>query len=113
MSHLNSGRLNLASLRDLSRTEFLGLLDDIDGTKSIVWDQKLITPFNLVSDYSLLKGHGVVQGLELRAGQLPPIKAQNVVYLVQPILSYMDIIVGKFDDDANFRFSRRLTMIFL
>lgn len=94
MSHLNAGRLNLATLRDVSRSELFALIDAIEGTKSMVWDSKLVGPFGLISDYSLLKEHKIVQMLELRAGSLPTINAQNLVYFMRPELPFIDIIAG-------------------
>ena len=94
MSHLNSGRLNLSTVRDVSRSELFSLFDGIDGTKSMVWDSKLVGPFGLISDYSLLKEHKIVQMLELRGGKLPNINGQNLVYFLRPELSFIDIIAG-------------------
>lgn len=95
MSHLNTGRLNLSTLRDLSRAELFTLLDAIDGSKAMVWDNQLITPFGLISDYKLLKEHGVGQMLELRSGGLPTVNAQNLIYFIRPRLAFIDIIAGK------------------
>ncbi|KAI2803156.1 Vacuolar protein sorting-associated protein 33A [Blomia tropicalis] len=93
MSHLNSGRLNLSSIRDVSRSVLFSLLDSIEGTKSMVWDSKLIGPFGLISDYGLLKEHKIVQMLELRGGRLlSNISAQNVIYFIRPKSAFMDII---------------------
>lgn len=95
MSHLNSGRLNLSSIRDVSRSVLFSLLDSIEGTKSMVWDSKLIGPFGLISDYGLLKEHKIVQMLELRGGRLlSNISAQNVIYFIRPKSAFMDIISG-------------------
>ena len=94
MSHLNSGRLNLSCLRDISRLEFLNLLDSIEGTKSMVWDSKLVGPLGLISDYSLLKEHKVIQLLELRKGKLPNINSQNLIYFIRPELSFCNTIAG-------------------
>lgn len=96
MSHLNSGYLNLSVLRDVARTELFAMLDSIDGSKVMVWDQKLIGPFGLVSDYSLLKEHKVIQMLEIRGGTLPNITAQNLIYFIRPVLSFIDLIAGEF-----------------
>lgn len=94
MSHLNAGRLNLASLRDVSRYDLFALIDGIEGTKSMIWDSKLVGPFGLISDYGLLKEHKIVQMLELRAGNLPSINAQNLVYFMRPELPFIDIVAG-------------------
>ena len=94
MSYLNSGRLNLSLLRDVSRSDLFALLDSMDGTKAMVWDSKLVGPFGLISDYSLLKEHKVTQMLEFRAGTLPNISTQNLIYFIRPLLSFIDIIAG-------------------
>lgn len=95
MSYLNSGPLNFSTLRDVARSELFSLLDSIEGTKSMVWDSKLVGPLGLISDYSLLKEHKVIQMLELRTGKLPSINSQNLVYFIRPDLSFCDTIAGK------------------
>ncbi|KAH9528320.1 Vacuolar protein sorting-associated protein 33A [Dermatophagoides farinae] len=92
MSHLNSGRLNLSSLRDFQRTDLFALLDSIDGTKAIVWDQQLIAPFELISNIKSFMEHKVIQNLKFRSVQGSMVEAQNVVYFIRPTLSYMDTI---------------------
>lgn len=113
MSHLNAGRLNLATLRDVSRSELFSLIDAIEGTKSMVWDSKLVGPFGLISDYSLLKEHKIVQMLELRAGSLPNISAQNLVYFMRPELPFIDIIAGNLVFQFKFRTNICFTFIFI
>ncbi|XP_075680872.1 vacuolar protein sorting-associated protein 33A [Dermatophagoides pteronyssinus] len=92
MTHLNSGRLNLSTLRDFQRTDLFALLDSIDGTKAIVWDQQLIAPFELISNITSFMEHKVVQNLKFRSVQGSMIEAQNIVYFIRPTLSYMDAI---------------------
>ncbi|OTF82000.1 vacuolar protein sorting-associated protein 33A-like protein [Euroglyphus maynei] len=92
MAHLNSGRLNLSLLRDFQRTDLFALLDSIEGTKAIVWDQQLIAPFELISNIISFKEHKVVQNLKFGSVQWSMIEAQNVVYFIRPTLSYMDAI---------------------
>ncbi|KAF7490062.1 Vacuolar protein sorting-associated protein 33A [Sarcoptes scabiei] len=95
MSYLDSTRLNLSMLKEIARTDLFTLLDSIDGSKAIVWDPKLISPIGLISDYSDLKLHEVVQMLELRAGKLPSINAQNLIYFIRPILASIEVIADQ------------------
>lgn len=89
MSHLN-----LSTLQGVSRSDLFALLDAIEGTKSMVWDSKLVGPFGLISDYNNLKEHKIIQMLELCNGTLPNISAQNLVYFIRPELPFIDTIAG-------------------
>ena len=50
----------MGDIREVSRQEFLDLLDQLTGTKVLVWDQALTGPMGLVAEYSILKEHEVV-----------------------------------------------------
>lgn len=94
MAHLNSGRLNLSMLREIAREDLFSLLDSINDNKTMILDPKLIGPLGLISDYTSLKEHKIIQMLELNSGTLPPIKTNNLIYFIRPKLSFMDIIAG-------------------
>ena len=92
MSHLSSGKVNLAQVRETSRRELLNCIDRCPGSKAIVWDDKLTGPVGLIAEYSLLKEHEVGKMFPLSRGQLPPCEEQNVIFLVRPKVGLMDII---------------------
>lgn len=96
MAHLNSGRLNLSTLREIAREDLFNLLDSIHDNKTMILDPKLIGPLGLISDYSSLKEHKIIQMLELNSGPLPSIKTNNLIYFIRSKLSFMDIIAGTF-----------------
>lgn len=100
-SHLSSGRINVAQIREAARRELLFCLDKRQGTKAIIWDEKLMGPIGLLAEYSLLKEHQVVQMFQLRAGKLPPVNAQHIFYLVRAKLSIMKIIAENVMKEEN------------
>ena len=59
-AELNTGRVKMGDIREVSRQEFLDLLDQLTGTKVLVWDQALTGPMGLVAEYSILKEHEVL-----------------------------------------------------
>ncbi|CAN8015991.1 unnamed protein product [Ixodes persulcatus] len=91
-AHLASGRVNVALLREAARRELVELLDKCIGTKAIVWDETLVGPFSLISEFVLLKEHNVTQMFHLAAKRPISTTAQNIVYMVRPKLHLMDII---------------------
>jgi len=91
-SQLNTGRVQVGDLREVARLELLDLLDRYSGTKALVWDQTLTGPLGLIAEYGHLKEHEVVKMHPLERGALPPISADNVVFLTRPNLDNMDII---------------------
>jgi len=91
-AELNTGRVKMGDIREVSRQEFLDLLDQLTGTKVLVWDQALTGPMGLVAEYSILKEHEVVKMFPLASGPLPNISADNVVFITRPTLPSMDII---------------------
>ena len=92
MSHLSSGKVNLAQVRETSRRELLNCIDKCPGSKAIIWDDKLTGPVGLIAEYSLLKEHDVGRMLPLGRGQLPMCEEQNIIFLVRPKVELMDII---------------------
>jgi len=92
MSHLSSGKVNLAQLRETSRRELLNCIDKCPGSKAIIWDDKLTGPVGLIAEYSLLKEHDVSRMLPLGRGHLPMCEEQNIIFLVRPKVELMDII---------------------
>ncbi|KAK2193496.1 hypothetical protein NP493_12g08025 [Ridgeia piscesae] len=91
-SHLSSGRINLAVLRESYRRELLECLDRCTGSKALVWDDALTGPFSLIAEYSLLKEHGADKMYPLRPGQLPRNNVANIIFICRPKLSLMDSV---------------------
>ena len=63
--------VSLNELKAVSRAELLRCLDTVSGSKTLVWDQALMAPFNLITDKKLLEEHGVEKMLML------PLKGPN------------------------------------
>ena len=91
-AELNTGRVKLGDMKEVSRQEFLELLDSFPGTKTLVWDAGLTGPLGLVAEYSVLKQHEVASMYSLAAGSLPPATSAQVVFLVRPSAATMDLI---------------------
>ena len=92
MSHLSSGKVNLAMVREAGRRELLNCIDRCPGSKAIVWDEKLTGPVGLVAEYSLLKEHEVGKMFPMKKGKLPPCDEHNIIFLVRPKTELMDIV---------------------
>jgi len=91
-TQLNTGRVQVGDLREVARLELLELLDRFPGTKALVWDSALTGPLGLIAEYQHLKEHEVVKMHPLERGALPPVGAENVVFITRPDLDNMDII---------------------
>ena len=91
-AELNTGRVKLGDMKEVSRQEFLELLDSFPGTKTLVWDAGLTGPLGLVAEYSVLKQHEVASMYSLASGSLPPATTAQVVFLVRPSAATMDLI---------------------
>jgi len=91
-SQLHTGRVRVGDLREVARLDLLELLDRFPGTKALVWDPCLTGPLGLVAEYNHLKEHEVIKMHPLERGALPPISAENVVFLTRPSLENIDII---------------------
>jgi len=100
-AQLNMGRVKVGDIREVGRQEFLDLLDQFTGTKVLVWDQALTGPMGLVAEYSLLKEHEVLKMFPLSPGPLPPISADNVVFITRPSLSCMDTIADNIKQEER------------
>ena len=94
MSHLSSGKVNLAQVRETGRRDLLNCIDRCPGSKAVVWDEKLTGPVGLVAEYSLLKEHEVGKMFPLSRGKLPHCEEQNIIFLVRPKIELMEIIAG-------------------
>ncbi len=92
MSHLSSGKVNLALVREAGRRELLNCFERCPGSKAVVWDEKLTGPVGLVAEYSLLKEHEVGKMFPLARGKLPHCDEHNIIFLVRPKTELMDII---------------------
>ena len=94
MSHLSSGKVNLAQVRETGRRDLLNCIDRCPGSKAVVWDEKLTGPVGLVAEYSLLKEHEVGKMFPLSKGKLPHCDEHNIIFLVRPKIELMEIIAG-------------------
>ncbi|KAK2161895.1 hypothetical protein LSH36_108g07122 [Paralvinella palmiformis] len=105
-SHLSGGRINIAILRESYRRELLECLDRCSGSKAVVWDDALAGPFGLIAEYPLLKEHEADKMYPLRPGRLPQNSVQNIIFIVRPKLSLMDMVaqnVFKEEELGGFR----------
>jgi len=100
-AQLNMGRVQVGDMREVARLEFLTLLDHLNGTKALVWDQALTGPMGLIAEYSILKEHEVMKMFPLSSGPLPAISADNVVFITRPSLSCMDIIADNIKQEER------------
>jgi len=100
-AQLNMGRVKVGDIREVGRQELLDLLDQFTGTKVLVWDQALTGPMGLVAEYSILKEHEVLKMFPLSPGPLPPISADNVVFITRPSLSCMDTIADNIKQEER------------
>ena len=91
----------MGDLREVARLELLELLDRFPGTKALVWDQALTGPLGLIAEYQHLKEHEVVKMHPLEKGSLPPISAENVVFITRPCLENMDIIAENIKNEER------------
>ncbi|XP_078410262.1 vacuolar protein sorting-associated protein 33A isoform X1 [Cetorhinus maximus] len=91
-AHLSYGRVILNNLREAARKELREFLDKCEGSKAIVWDERLTGPFGLIAQYSLLKEHEVDKMFTLKEGRLPVADVKNIIFFVRPRLELMDII---------------------
>ena len=78
--------VSLNELKAVSRAELLRCLDTVSGSKTLVWDQALMAPFNLITDKKLLEEHGVEKMLMLplkgtRFTTLPLVAPLSQLYL--------------------------------
>ena len=97
MAHLSQGRLNVAGLRLLYRKEFLDLLDKADGSKLVVWDKSLTGTFGFITDFSLLKEHGVTKMFIVETeGRIAscPKDCRSVFFVLRPQLDVIDAIAN-------------------
>jgi hypothetical protein len=61
----------------------------------LVWDECLTGPVGLIAEYSVLKEHEVTKMFPLKAnGALPPINADNVVFIVRPVVDICDAVAA-------------------
>eukprot|EP00117_Sycon_ciliatum_P010697 scpid60404/ scgid12493/ Vacuolar protein sorting-associated protein 33A len=90
--YLSNGRVDIGLLRQSLRAEFVECLTRCDGSKAIVWDDQLTSPFTLVTEYALLKAHGVDKMYPLRRGALPSCEMQHIIFLTRPHLPNMEMI---------------------
>ena len=76
--------VTLNDVKSVSRSELLRCLDSITGSKTLVWDQSLMAPFNLITDKKLLEEHGVEKMLvlPLKAGLMIKRYTRHIKFIV-------------------------------
>ncbi|KAG0239155.1 vacuolar protein sorting-associated protein 33A [Mortierella sp. GBAus27b] len=90
-AHLGHTVLNIDSLRDLARKELVNVLDSVQGKKALVLDPNLSSPLSLISEFALLKDHGVEKIYHLQPGSLDT-DCKNLIYICRPQVNYMRYI---------------------
>ena len=63
------------------------------GKKALVLDPNVSGPLGLVSEYSMLKEHGVENVYHLQGGRLDTAQ-KNIIYICRPQMIYMKYIAG-------------------
>nr|XP_039271179.1 vacuolar protein sorting-associated protein 33A-like [Styela clava] len=91
-SHLSTGVVNLAMVREEARRELLRLLDKCAGPKALVWDYALTDRFGLIAEFPLLKEHEVERMFPLAGGKLAKSTVQHIIFITRPKLDQMDFI---------------------
>ncbi|ORX89440.1 vacuolar protein sorting-associated protein 33A [Basidiobolus meristosporus CBS 931.73] len=114
--HLGHTSLNINALRDLSRKELTDVLDSARGKKTLVLDPNLSGPLSLITEFSLLKEHGVEKIFYLQSGPLET-ESSSIIYICRPNIQYVRYIAEHVkqlsDTGKNFNlfFVPRRTMI--
>ncbi|ESN95294.1 hypothetical protein HELRODRAFT_86965 [Helobdella robusta] len=85
-------KINCMLFREVYRKELKDWLNTINQTKTIVWDETLISTFDLIANFSFLKENGVDQMIFLNSDIKASVKSENVIFIVQPKLHVMDKI---------------------
>ncbi|XP_076230818.1 vacuolar protein sorting-associated protein 33A [Calliopsis andreniformis] len=112
-AHLSTGRLNVGILQEQARKQLLCLLEKCDGTKAIVMEQSLSRPIGLIEKYNLLQGHDAKIYL-LRGGCLSiPSNIVNVIFIVRPQLSLMDLIAENVHGEEGKRPRKEFHLFFV
>ncbi|KAJ3126525.1 hypothetical protein HK098_007425 [Nowakowskiella sp. JEL0407] len=81
---------NVALLKELARRDLVNVLDSVRGKKGLVIDQSLSGPISLVTEFSLLKDHGVEKIYHLQQSIVTECKA--LIYLCRPKIQNMKCI---------------------
>ncbi|KAJ1561754.1 hypothetical protein HK096_003449 [Nowakowskiella sp. JEL0078] len=91
METQSSEGFNVAVLRELARRELVDVLDSVRGKKGLVIDQTLSGPISLVTEFLLLKEHGVEKVYHLQPGRLDT-ECKSLIYLCRPKIANMKSI---------------------
>ena len=70
---------------------YLGSLENVQ-FQVLVWDEGLTGPFDLIAKYQFFRDRGVIKMFPLKAGRLPPTKADSIVFITRPEIANMDFI---------------------
>ncbi|KAM7540948.1 hypothetical protein Aperf_G00000043681 [Anoplocephala perfoliata] len=97
--------LTTGPIKDVYQKELLKILDSHKGPLAIYWEQRAISPVNLIIGSVLLKKHGVNHSFVLESSQAAasPPDVNTVFFIFYPELQIIDLIV-KF---LNAEFSQR------
>eukprot|EP01135_Chromosphaera_perkinsii_P005349 Nk52_evm30s343 gene=Nk52_evmTU30s343 len=92
-SYLSTASVNVGAIRDFLRKDLLQCIDSVGGgKKSMVLDQKLVGPVGLISEYSLLKEHGVDKLYHLLPGKLET-EPKTIIYFTRPDPALMKTMI--------------------
>ncbi|XP_074594112.1 vacuolar protein sorting-associated protein 33A-like isoform X2 [Brevipalpus obovatus] len=97
----DSRLLNVSVFKEIAREELKNCLQKYDGTKAIIWDEKILGIIELIADFAFLRQYGVIQMLHLRKDRLPLIRAEHVVYFVRKKPSLMKLIVDNLREEIK------------
>ncbi|KAI8342285.1 Sec1-like protein [Chlamydoabsidia padenii] len=92
-AHLGQTPLNIAKLRDLSRKALPEILDKVRGKKGLVLDPQLTGPLSLLTEFKLLKDHGVEKIYHLDSSTLES-DCTGIIYICRPKMEYMRYIAN-------------------
>lgn len=89
---MTGGKVDFALIREATRLELVKLLDSVQGTKAIVWDEKLAGPFSQVADYAFLRTHDVCKMYYINKNKLPTNNVAHIIFLTRAHTQLMDLI---------------------
>ncbi|KAI8099584.1 Sec1-like protein [Halteromyces radiatus] len=92
-AHLGQTPLNIAKLRDLSRKKLPEILDKVRGKKGLVLDPQLTGPLSLLTEFKLLKDHGVERIYHLDSSEMDS-DCTGMIYICRPKMEYMRYIAN-------------------
>uniref|UniRef100_F1L1R6 Vacuolar protein sorting-associated protein 33A n=1 Tax=Ascaris suum TaxID=6253 RepID=F1L1R6_ASCSU len=94
------------NVADFNRTLFFGTLDALEGAKVLVWEQVLMTPFNMVAGATALKQHKVVAMHDLNeCGIVSPTEHTHVVYIISSTFTAIKKLIAHLSSIRSLQFN--------